>query len=401
MTKPRILYVLDDPHYPSGARQATAVQIRTLQPYCDISIFSPVVPSPAVQQFFGDVEFVSSDALWPTQCLNQTLPGVLLGGGYTLVQRSLKLRQAFAILTGELSHFYTRLYHPYLAEEWEHYDFVICVSEASKFRELISSLRHPQKIQWIHTDYARWHNNNNWTRGVSRRDETLYARYDHVVTLSESCRQDMLTLYPSLEKKILAIRNLVDVDAIRQKGLAPSTWQMRPGCVNLISVGRLEPEKNIPWILDIALHLKRQGCAFHWYIVGGGRLWEKLLRQVYRQALEDCVTLTGPLDNPLPLVRQADVFVLVSQYEGTPATLDEAQVLGVPALVTAVGGVPEQMKAGHGLLMKPTRESCLAQVSRWVQKAQLLPKCGESSSAYISPNEETMHRLFHLLQLDL
>ena len=69
------------------------------------------------------------------------------------------------------------------------YDIVCVVSEASKLRSLVSCLTHPKKIQWIHTDYARWSEFSEWTKKVAENDEELYKNYDTIVCLSEISRK--------------------------------------------------------------------------------------------------------------------------------------------------------------------------------------------------------------------
>ena len=60
--------------------------------------------------------------------------------------------------------------------------------------------------------------------------------------------------------------------------------------------------------------------------------------------LSDNVKMLGRLENPYPLMKNSDYFILLSTYEGTPVTIDECAVLKVPVIATAVGGVREQME---------------------------------------------------------
>jgi len=63
--------------------------------------------------------------------------------------------------------------------------------------------------------------------------------------------------------------------------------------------------------------------------------------------VSDDVTFTGRLENPYPLLKQCSALVLLSDYEGTPLTVDEAKVLGVPILARDVGGIREQLVNGE------------------------------------------------------
>ena len=74
--------------------------------------------------------------------------------------------------------------------------------------------------------------------------------------------------------------------------------------------------------------------------------------------------LLGPLPHPdtLALIRDADVFVLNSTYEGLSHLLIEALALGKPIIATNVGGNPELIEDGkNGLLIPAGDRTALAE----------------------------------------
>ena len=128
--------------------------------------------------------------------------------------------------------------------------------------------------------------------------------------------------------------------------------------MKFITISRLDNEKAIDRLLSICKRLKNKGYDFYWYIIGGGRLYDKIKLQIIDMRLEDSVILTGELDNPMPLLKQCDVFALLSKYEGMPVTIHEAMILGVPVIATNVGGVSEQIEDGiNGLLVENNDEA--------------------------------------------
>ena len=110
----------------------------------------------------------------------------------------------------------------------------------------------------------------------------------------------------------------------------------------------MEVEKRYDRILLVAKELKEKGVDFNWYLVGDGNLIKKHRSTCEDMGLSDRVIFTGYMSNACPLLKQCDLFVLMSEYEGTPVTIDEAKVLGIPVLAKNVGGIEDQLKDGAG-----------------------------------------------------
>ena len=68
--------------------------------------------------------------------------------------------------------------------------------------------------------------------------------------------------------------------------------------------------------------------------MGEGPTRETLDRLVHELDLVDAAFLLGRRENPFPLLRRADCFVLSSIYEGQPMVLLEALTLGKPIVCT-------------------------------------------------------------------
>ena len=58
--------------------------------------------------------------------------------------------------------------------------------------------------------------------------------------------------------------------------------------------------------------------------------------------MNDSVYFLGYIENPYPIMARCDVLVLLSKYEGTPVTIDEAMALGLGVIAPCVGGILEQ-----------------------------------------------------------
>lgn len=357
----KVLYIFDDINYVSGARNAALQQVALLENHCRVSLFSsePCRDS-RLKARYDIVDHSFNSLMRPTREVLRD-PRIPLGQKLMRTVYAIAGRLGISLRGGQ------SLFRRELTEYLESFDTVCVVSEASRFRESVAGLRRPRKIQWIHTDYTAWKNLTHWTRDITARDGELYRSFDAIVCLSPRLRDKFAALYPHLADRVLAIPNPVDTQRILSLSEAPCPFGMDKAPFNLITVGRMEAEKRYDRLLEIAAQLKGR-LDFHWYFVGDGRLLESTKDLCHAMGLDDCITFTGNLENPYPLMKRCDLFVLISEYEGTPVTIDEAKVLGLPVLANDVGGVADMLEDGmYGVILSGPSEAA-SQIIHWANQ---------------------------------
>ncbi len=123
----------------------------------------------------------------------------------------------------------------------------------------------------------------------------------------------------------------------------------------VLSVGRLDREKNPLLLLDVIAALHESDHEWRLVIVGDGPLRTQIEARVEQLALTGVVDVRGyvPIDGELPsLYASSDVFLHVSWTEGLPQVLFEAFAAGLPVVATDVGGVAQAVD-GAALLIAP------------------------------------------------
>jgi glycosyltransferase involved in cell wall biosynthesis len=129
------------------------------------------------------------------------------------------------------------------------------------------------------------------------------------------------------------------------------------GELRLVSVSRLDPEKNPLLLLDVISALRERDPRWRLTIAGDGPLRPQMEARAAALGLNGAVELRGDVPNGpalWELYRRSHAFLHVSFTEGLPQVLFEAQAAGVPIVATAVGGVPEALAGGTtGLLIEP------------------------------------------------
>jgi glycosyltransferase involved in cell wall biosynthesis len=163
-------------------------------------------------------------------------------------------------------------------------------------------------------------------------------------------RGGMSTRYSSIE--------LDTKDIVAQ----PRCWK-GTGTFNVITVGSLDQLYKGTDTLIQAVALSRQrGRRLRLSIVGDGRYRGKLEGYARELGVEDAVEFVGQLtkrEEVFARLDEADLFVLPSRTEGTPKALIEAMARGLPAIGSAVGGIPELLDGAD--LVPPNDAGALAQ----------------------------------------
>jgi glycosyltransferase involved in cell wall biosynthesis len=125
--------------------------------------------------------------------------------------------------------------------------------------------------------------------------------------------------------------------------------------LRMLSVGRLDPEKNPLLLADILARALRDDPRWRLDVCGDGSLAAALARRLAELGVADRATLHGhvPIDGGLwELYRSSHAFVHVSHTEGMPQVLLEAFAARLPVVATAVGGVAEIVR-DRGWLVAP------------------------------------------------
>jgi len=154
-------------------------------------------------------------------------------------------------------------------------------------------------------------------------------------------------------ERVHAIPNGVDIP----RNLAPPT---RNGVVHFLSMGRLEPEKAVDQTIRAFAGLPADSPA-RLTILGSGPCLPQL--QALSRSLDqgERIVFPGAVADVNPYLRDADVYLSTSVWEGLSNALLEAMSYGVIPVVSRVSGVADVVEEDvSGLLFPPGDEAALA-----------------------------------------
>jgi glycosyltransferase involved in cell wall biosynthesis len=198
---------------------------------------------------------------------------------------------------------------------------------------------------------------------------------DWIVGVCEGTRTNLLAAPFAARDKIIHIYNgalPADIRAVPQpkKGFT------------LLYVGRLAPLKDHATLLQALALTRTHHPDVQLWIVGDGPLEFSLRKLTHELGLNECVTFFGEQVDVSPFMLAADLFVSSSVTEGLPVSLLEAMSVGLPALVTDVGGMGEIARLSGAVTLVPSSdpEGMARALCDAVAGRQKLPKMGQLAS---------------------
>jgi glycosyltransferase involved in cell wall biosynthesis len=149
-----------------------------------------------------------------------------------------------------------------------------------------------------------------------------------------------------------------------------------------ISVGAFAPAKAIGVAVDAFARIVRDRGGLRLVLVGDGDERPECQRQVARYGIDHLVEFTGYRTDVPALLARADSFVLPSVNENCPLALIEAMGAGLACVGSDVGGVPELLGDGSGLLVAPGDPEALAgAMAMLADDEALAPALGRAAAA--------------------
>ena len=251
----------------------------------------------------------------------------------------------------------------------------------------------PNKIAWMHTDISVRNDSKRYYGLVKKSLEKMNMS----VCVSDRVREVYKEYYSIPDAKIQTIHNIINVDEIRDKGSKKLDIEYLKDVINLISVGRLETQKNYTRFIKVHKKLIDDGYKINSYLIGDGLEYEKLSNLVKEEKIENTFKMLGRKDNPFPYVKNADLFVLSSILEGLPTVLYESVILGTPCVSTLVAGAREVLKDEYGLVVENSDEGLYNGLKRILDDENLLRKYKSNALMYKSENDDIINKIEKIL----
>jgi len=166
---------------------------------------------------------------------------------------------------------------------------------------------------------------------------------DWIVGICDATTSNLKSMHSVSVRKIVRVYN----GTVALQRVAQQQWPPKTG-FTLLYVGRLEPVKNHSLLLNaFRVALSSMPGIRLWMVGDGGE--RKMLESLATElGIASQVTFWGQQLDVAPFFSAADAFIMSSKSEGLPISLLQAFSVGLPAIVTNVGGMAEVVRLAQG-----------------------------------------------------
>ena len=221
---------------------------------------------------------------------------------------------------------------------------------------------------------------------------------DYIAQVSEDCKKEFDKNYPKLKSKSLVIENLLPTDYIRKKANESIADMENTKNINLLSIGRFSEAKNFDNIPEICKFIKKSGINVKWYLIGYGAQENLIRNKITEYGMENNVIILGKKINPYPYIKNCDIYVQPSRYEGKAVTVREAQILCKPVIITAFATAGSQLEDGvDGIIVPMNNQDCAKGIINVIKNVDLQRKLQTNCEKRDYSNRNEIKKIYQLM----
>ena len=283
---------------------------------------------------------------------------------------------------------YSRIYKR-ISNACDTYDVVIGYQEGLS-NDCASFIKGRKHISWIHNDFCNWAKDEYYIKEV-------YERSEHIVFVADAAKNDFISHNSDLRDRCIIIKNTLDCDLIIKKSMCSFDAPKKNG-VSIVSVGRICAQKAYERVVVVAEEMVKSGFQFSWRVIGTGNDIERLRDDVKSHSLSEYVFFDGATENPYPIIRNADLLVVVSIYESQPMVILEALTLGTPVLTTRFSSAEEILKEKqYGIICDNDIDAISESMKLILSDESVLNQMKICASCYEYDNESIVNSILKIM----
>ncbi|WP_283751006.1 glycosyltransferase [Bacillus cereus] len=272
----------------------------------------------------------------------------------------------------------------------KNYDVAIGYLEKNPVYFCVDKVKAKKKIGFIHNDYDEL--------GMDPKiDSGYFAKLDNIVTVSRECANVLKERFPMYKKKVKVMHNIVSSNMINKMSL--EKIDMKDKGIKIVSVGRLNYQKGFEMAIAACKELEGDGYKITWYVVGEGEERVNLEKMIEENDLKGKFILLGIKENPYPYIREANIYVQPSRFEGKSIAIDEAKILHKPIVITNFSTAKDQIKnKENGIIVEMDPHAISEGIKKLIDNEELRIKLTSNLSKENLGTESEIEKLYTLFE---
>lgn len=279
-----------------------------------------------------------------------------------------------------------------LSKTTKHYDVAVAYLEGNSIYYCVDCVDADMKIGYIHNDYNGLGLDKNF-------DRPYFEKLNYLVSVSDECVNVLKENFSEFESKIKLMLNIVSPTMLESLCNDNAEEYKNTNTKKLLTVSRFSSQKGYDMAVAAADILNRKGYDFRWYSIGRGQLEEQIKKQIKSLGLEEKFILLGEKSNPYPYIKNCDIYVQPSYYEGKSIAIDEAKIFGKPIVCTSFPTVYDQLTDGEtALLAEINAESIAEKIEMLLNDSSLCRTLSGNLKKEELGNEKEIDKFYQLLE---
>ncbi len=217
-----------------------------------------------------------------------------------------------------------------LLKNTEHYDVAIGFEEGTSGYYVAECIDADIKMCWIHTDIKM-------ISACKELDKVAFEKVNYICTVSQNSKNSLCEYYPDFSDKfkVFTLPTMLDYGEIDKKANEPCE-DLTGDEIKILSVGRLVELKGFHLCVRPLSRLVKEGYKVKWFVAGDGDYRQTIEDLIKSEGVEDSFILLGNCKNPYKYIKNSDICVQPSSYEGFSVAVWEEKYLGKPVIATTI-----------------------------------------------------------------
>ena len=223
-------------------------------------------------------------------------------------------------------------------------------------------------------------------RGLVITAEKILAMFTHqLLAVGNKVRQDLLFERIGKLSRFGVMPPGLEINQLPNSTIAQHDFGFSTTTLHCAFIGRVTKVKRPDRFLDVVTEIKRRGVQLDFFMVGDGELLEACRQRIADQQLP--VYTLGWQSDIEKVLAAADIVLLTSDNEGTPLSLIQAGMAGLPVIATRVGSIPEVVLDGQtGIITSFDVVEIADALQKLANDSSLRTRMGQASQKFTLEN---------------